>query len=264
MNTDQRNWFAKNICKTYKHNSDLRKTLAHPEFKDTAFLTDTVKALVRFVMGNKHDTQAVNNLLNQIQNLPTPQQSDVAQAAFEVIGKKYSAYTSVVEHSFDQVCAYGNVDHLLHVFNIWGKSYSDQHLISPFIARAPENWKTSIEYSLLQDLASNRYPQSFFRFVPEIQSVSQWDVVQIYVKGFSRSPDHAMQEVERELNDSTPDALLEFATLLLDRFEQHPNFYKWNEVVKSRHERMRVKVQHIVLSRHVDTVDHSERHTRKI
>lgn len=265
MNTDQRNRFSKNICKSYKQKPDLYKILAHSEFKDAVFLRDTVKALIRSVMGNNHDTGALDALLEQIHTLPAHQQSDVAQAAFKMIGSKYSAYTSVVEHSFDQVCVYGNFDHLVHVFNIWANSYSDQHLIPSFIARAPDSWKTSIERSVLQDLANNRYPQSLFKFIPEIKSVPLPEVVEIYLKGFSRSPDHAMQEVERVLDDRASNMLLEFATVLLERFSRHPNFTRWHELVQKRHERMGIKVQHIVLSRHVNAVEHiSERPTRKI
>lgn len=265
MNTDQRNRFSKNICKSYKEKPDLYKILAHPEFKDAVFLIDTVKALIRSVMGNSHNTGAVDALLEQIHTLPAHQQSDVAQAAFKMIGSKYLAYTSVVEHSFDQVCAYGNFDHLVHVFNIWANSYSDQHLIASFIARAPDSWKTSIERSLLQDLANNRYPQPLFKFIPEIKSVPLREVVEMYLKGFSRSPDHAMQELERVLDDRTSNMLLEFATVLLERFSHHPNFSRWHELVKERHERMGIKVQHIVLSRHVNTIKHTvDSRTRKI
>lgn len=265
MNTDQRNRFSKNICKSYKQNPDLRKTLAHPEFKDAAFLCDTVKGLVRSVMGNKHDANAINNLLNQIQTLPTHQQSDVAQSVFEVIGTKYFANNSLVQHSFDQVCAYGTCERLSKVLTTWAKSYERQTFISAYIAQAPDGWQKDIERSLLQDLAINRYPEDFFRFIPQIKSLPLGDVVGVYLKGFSRSPDHAMQEVERVLDHNTPDALLTFATILLERFEQHPTFHKWHDIVRSRHERMKVHVQHIVLSRHVNAVEHtSERHTRKI
>ncbi len=264
MNTDQRNWFAKNICKAYKQNPDLHKTIAHPEFKDKAFLTDTIKGLIRSVMGNTHNSEAVAKLLNQIQTLPPSQQAEVAQAAFDVIGTKYPTHNSLVQHSFDLVCIHGQCDSLTQVFNTWTQSYAHQNLIASYITRAPNGWRTEIERSVLQTLAANRYPQDFFRFIPQTQHCPLPETVGLYLKGFSRSPHHAMQEVERVLDDKTPDALLEFAAILLDQFSHHPNFHNWNGTVKSMHERMEIKVQHIVLTRHAQTATKAERHTRKI
>lgn len=264
MNTDHRNWFAKNICKTYKQNPVLCKTLAHPEFKDAVFLTDTVKILIRSVMGKTHDANAVSVLLKQIPMLPPHQQSIVAQAAFEIIGTKYPNHTSLVQHSFDQVCVFGQSDGLFNVFTTWAQAYAQQNLVASYITRAPNHWQTEIEQSVLHTLAAKKYPQDLFRFIPQVKRCSLTETVGIYLRGRSRSAHHAMQEVERVLDDKTPDALLEFAAILLDRFLHHPNFHNWDGTVKSLHERMEIKVQHIVLTRHAQTATKAERHTRKI
>lgn len=264
MNTDQRNWFAKNICKTYKQNPDLCTTLAHPEFKDTVFLTDTVKFLIRSVMGKTHDANAVSVLLKQIPMLPHHQQPLVAQAAFEVIGSKYPNHTSLVQHSFDQVCAFGQADILSNVFKTWAQSHTQQNLVASYITRAPDHWQTEIEQSVLHTLAANRYPHDFFRFIPQVQRCPLPEAVRVYLKGFLRSPYHAMQEVERVLDHNTPKMLLDFAAILLDRFSHHPDFYKWSDKVKDLYEQMEIKVQHIVLTRHAQSATKAERQIRKI
>lgn len=252
MNIDQRRWFAKNIVKTYKQTSDLKKVLAHPECKDEEFLSEIVLGLIQSVMGKTRDTFLTLQLLEKIKILPEEQKVAATRTAFNVIGTKYWQHPNLVEHSFLQVCNYGASDDLFYVFDIWAQSYSQQLLLPLYIQKAPELWRAELEHSVVQTMTKNRYPYDLFRFIPHIKWCPLSEVVNMYLNGFCRSPDHSMQEVERIVNHNSHPQMVDFTKILLDGFANHPNFAKWHNIPKSRHERMTVKVQNIVLSQQID------------
>lgn len=252
MNIDQRRWFAKNIVKSYKQNRDLKKVLAHPECKDQEFLGEIIVGLIQSVMGKTHDTFLTLQFLEEIEILPEGQKLAVARTAFNAIGTKYWQHQNLVEHSFLQVCDHGTSDDLLYVFDIWAQSYAQQLLLPLYIQKAPERWQIELEHCVVQTMAQNRYPYDLFRFIPHVNSYPLSEVVDMYLKGFCRSADHSMQEVERIVNHNSHPQMLDFAKILLDRFANHQNFAQWHNIPKSRHERMTVKVQNIVLSQQID------------
>ena len=269
MNLDQRKWFSKNIIKTYKQNGDLQKVLTHPEFKNEVFLYETIMGLINSVMGKKYDTPSVMQLLNQISALPIEQRLVANRAAFNLIGTKYWRHTNLVEHSFNQICTVGQSNDLFYVFDTWAQVYTQQLLIPLYIQKTPEQWRVELESSVVRKLAQDRYPHDLFRFIPHIQWCPIPEVVNMYLSEFCRSPDHSMQEVERIIDHSCSPQMLDFTKVLLNHFANHQNFAQWHNIPKSRHERMTVKVQNIILSRQVGIENGSSenaraRSTRKI